>query len=244
MKSIRLARRLLFFLLYTAVIVAEVSLRKAVLGQKVPALMAVRRRWARNLLPGIGIQLKIRGDVPTGCCIVVSNHRAHLDPLLVLRDVDGYPVAKAEIADWPLIGTGGRMAGMLFVQRDDPGSRMTTVRAIVKVLQAGFPLIIFPEGDTSDLDGTLPFKRAVFEIAARLHIPVVPVALIFADARDCWVAQEHFMKHAMRRFDQKKVRMEVHYGPPVQGNNAQQLMETAKHWIDQQLRQHPMQRIN
>lgn len=35
--------------------------------------------------------------------------------------------------------------------------------------------MIFPEGDLH-LDGTLPFKRAVFEIAARLGLPVVPVA--------------------------------------------------------------------
>lgn len=128
------------FLFYTALIVAEVSLRKAVFRQKVPALMAVRRRWAKNLLPGIGIHLSVRGNIPSGCCILVSNHRAHLDPLLMLRDVDGYPVAKAEIADWPLIGAGGRMAGMLFVQRENPGSRMMAVRAIVKVLQQGFPV--------------------------------------------------------------------------------------------------------
>lgn len=242
MKSFRLALRLSFFLFYTALIVAEVSLRNFVFRQPVPALMKVRRRWARNLLPGIGIRLRIEGDIPKGCCIIAANHRAHLDPLLMLRDVDAYPVAKAEIADWPLIGSGGRMAGMLFVQRDDAGSRATTLRAIVRVLKQGFPIVIFPEGDTSDLDGTLPFKRAVFEIAARMQIPVVPAALIFADAQDCWVTQEHFMKHAMRRFNQPHVDMAVHYGPPLLDHNAQQLMESARRWIDEQLTEHPMQR--
>lgn len=242
MKTIRIAWRLVFFIGYTALIVAEVLVRYKVFRQGVPALMRVRRRWCRNLLPGAGIRLSVEGTPPQGACIIVGNHRAHLDPLLLLRDVDGYPVAKAEIEGMPLIGLGGRLAGMLFVQRDDPGSRVGTIRAIVKVLQAGFPVIIFPEGDTSDFDGTKPFKRAVFEIAARYQIPVVPVAILFEDAADCWVTQEHYLKHAARRFSRPRIHMGVRYGPMLRGTDAQALLEDARAWINVCLGENPMYR--
>jgi 1-acyl-sn-glycerol-3-phosphate acyltransferase len=241
-KKIRLAARFLFFLSYTGGIVAEVTLRSKVLGQSVRQIMPVRRRWARYLLHYTGVRIRLEGEIPRYCCLIVSNHRAHLDPLLILRDVDAYPVAKAEIANWPLIGAGGRMAGMLFVQRDDPGSRVATVRAIAKVLKSGYPLVIFPEGDTSALDGTLPFKRAVFELAARMQVPVVPVALCFADERDCWVGQESFLSHAARRFSEKEMPVTVCYGPPIRHTDAGILMQSARQWIDDTLATHPLVR--
>lgn len=243
MKKFRLIYRLLFFLIYTARIVAEVAFRHKILGQPVPALMRVRRRWARKLMRQSGVAITVEGDIPKNCCCFVCNHRAHLDPLLLLRDVDAYPVAKAEIADWPLLGIGGRMAGMLFVKRDDPGSRVAIVREIAKVLRQGAPIIIFPEGDTSALDGTLPFKRAVFELAARLQIPVVPVALCFADERDCWVGDEPFMRHAARRLSEPSMPVKVCYGPPIKHSDAGYLMEAAQKWINDTLEQHPLKRV-
>ena len=242
-KKIRLAFRFLFFLVFTTYIVAEVAVRSKLLRHTLPQLMSVRRRWARRLLHVTGVRISIHGEIPRYCCLIVSNHRAHLDPLLVLRDVDAYPVAKAEIADWPLIGAGGRMAGMLFVQRDDPGSRVATVRAIAKVLRTGYPIVIFPEGDTSSLDGTLPFKRAVFELAARMQMPVVPVALCFADERDCWIGQEPFLRHAARRFSEKRMPVKVCYGPPIRHSDAGILLQHAQTWIDETLRTHPLARV-
>jgi lyso-ornithine lipid O-acyltransferase len=205
--------------------------------------MRVRRYWSRRLMRGVGVRITVEGTVPQYCCILVSNHRAHLDPLLMLQDVDGYPVAKAEIADWPLIGMGGRLAGMLFVQRDDPGSRVAIVRAIARVLRDGFPIIIFPEGDTSALDGTLPFKRAVFEVAARMQVPVVPVALCFADERDCWIGTEPFLQHAMRRLKEPQMPIHVCYGPVIRNGDAEILLNNAKKWIDETLQRHPLRRV-
>jgi len=241
-KRIRLFYRLLFFLIYTARIVAEVAIRHKILGQPVATLMRVRRRWAHTLLPGVGVKITVVGEIPRGCCVIVSNHRIHFDPLLILRDVDAYPVAKAEIAKMPLIGTGGSMAGMLFVQRDDPASRVAAVRAIAKVLRQGAPIIIFPEGDTSALDGTLPFKRAVFELAARMQIPVVPVALCFADERDCWVGDDPLLRHAARRMSEPTMPITVCYGPPIKHSDAGYLLEQSKKWIDDTLVRHPLKR--
>jgi lyso-ornithine lipid O-acyltransferase len=239
-KSIRLVRRFLFFVFYTAYIVAEVWLRSVLLRGGIRTAMRIRSRWAGNLLKGVGMRVVTDGEAPQYPCIVVANHRSYIDPLFMLKDMSGYPVAKAEIADWPLLGYGSRMAGILFVYRADAGSRVKTIRAIQKVLSEGYPVIIFPEADTSDLPGALPFKRAVFEIAARMQTPVVPVALCFENILDCWVTQESFLSHAFRRFGESHIGIRICYGPALRASDAGYLQTEARTWIEARLAQYPM----
>ena len=122
----------------------------------------------------------------------------------MLRDVDAFPVAKAEIANWPVIGKGAAMAGILYLRREDARSRAGTLVQIQEVVEQGNPVIIFPEGTTSALPGTLPFKPGVFRLAAKTGIPVVPVAVSFHDPLDYWVGEEGFLSHAGRRFRKKR----------------------------------------
>ena len=237
MQQLRLAWRLLFFFCYTSAIVAEIWLRKTLFGADLRSAMRVRRRWARNLLYGVGIRSENEGRAPDFPCLLVSNHRSYLDPILMLRDVDGFPVAKAEVAQWPVLGKGAQMAGILYLRRDHSGSRANTLRLMEEKVQQGFSVIIFPEGTTSGLAGTLPFKKGVFQLAAKTGIPVVPVALIFPDTRDFWVGEETFISHAGRRFREKNIRVKICYGPSFQHPEPEVLMAEAKKWIDSRLLQ-------
>ena len=231
-KPIRLVFRFLFFVGYTSLIVAEIWLRNRLWGPDIRRSMQIRRRWARNLLPGIGIDLKIEGRIPDYPCLVVCNHRSYLDPILMLRDLDGYPVAKAELAKWPIIGKGAKMAGILYLQRESAGSRTGILRQILEKIERGFPVIIFPEGTTSALPGTLPFKIGGFKLAAQANIPVVPVALIFADERDYWVGKASFLSHAKKRFGDHKTKIKLCYGSPIRSEDPKVLQARSKDWIE------------
>ena len=237
MKKLRLAWRLLFFVFYTTAIVVEIWLRQNLLGAGVRASMRVRRRWARTLLAGVGVDAENEGVAPRIPCLIVSNHRSYLDPILMLRDVDAYPVAKAELAGWPVIGKGAKMAGILYLRREHSGSRANTLRMMEEKIQEGFSVIIFPEGTTSGLPGTLPFKKGVFQLAAKAGIPVVPVALVFSDKKDFWIGKETFMGHAGRRFCENKIRVKVCYGPILSAENPEELLTQAKNWIETRLLQ-------
>lgn len=197
--------------------------------------MRIRRRWARTLLKRVGVRMEREGAAPDFPCVVVSNHRSYLDPILMLCDVDGYPVAKAELSEWPLIGKGAKMAGILYLHRDHSGSRASTLRLMEGKVREGFPVIIFPEGTTSGLSGTLPFKKGVFQLAAKSNIPVVPVALIFADKEDFWLGEETFLSHAGRRFREKEILTKVCYGPVLQNNDPEKLLDAARNWIENRL---------
>jgi 1-acyl-sn-glycerol-3-phosphate acyltransferase len=236
-KNLRLAWRLLFFVFYTTAIVVEIWLRQNLFGAGMRASMKVRRRWARSLLDGVGVRGENEGLAPDFPCLIVSNHRSYLDPILMLRDVDGYPVAKAELAGWPVIGKGAQMAGILYLRREHSGSRANTLRLMEDKIREGFSVIIFPEGTTSGLPGTLPFKKGVFQLAAKSGVPVVPVALVFSDSQDFWIGKVTFMSHAGRRFRQKRIHVKVCYGPVLRGDDAEELLMQAKNWIETRLLQ-------
>lgn len=234
-KTLRLIYRLSFFALYTLFTVLRIWLLGAMLGHDIRRAMRIRRRWARRLMRVMGIHIEVHGTPPDYPCLIVGNHRSYLDPIILLCDVDAYPVAKAELAGWPIIGKGARMAGILYVQRESAASRSDTLRLIDRRIQAGFPVIIFPEGTTSDLPGTLPFRRGGFQLAARSGFPVVPVAFCFADPADFWINDDTFAGHAVRRFGEKRIDIQLFWGPTLQGEDADALMNGARDWIEDRL---------
>lgn len=235
MSTFRLLWRLLFFVVYTTRIVAEIWIRQVLFKADIRTAMHIRRRWAKHLLTNVGVRLSTHGLPPDYPCILVANHRSYLDPILMLCHVNAYPVAKAELADWPLMGKGAQLAGILYLRREDGRSRANILKVMAERLTSGFSIIIFPEGTTSSLTGTLPFKRGVFQLAARDGWPVVPVALDFADPRDFWVGRVTFMQHAWSRFGQPTIEVALHYGTPLQGTDAEQLSATARTWIENTL---------
>jgi len=235
MRTLRLTFRLLFFVVYTARIVAEIWLRKTLFRADMRTAMRVRRRWARRLLKVMGVRLEVKGNPPDFPCLLVGNHRSYLDPILMLCHVDGYPVAKAELATWPLIGKGARLAGILYLHRESSGSRASILKLMHDKIAKGFAVIIFPEGTTSALHGTLPFKKGGFQMAARYRFPVVPTAVVFEDERDFWIGQDSFWGHAGRRFREKEIRVQVIYGPILRSEHMEDLMDESKKWIDKHL---------
>lgn len=237
-KTLRLLARLLFFVGYTSLIVLEIWLKNRLQGPDIRRSMRVRRRWARNLLPAMGISIEQVGKVPDFPCILVSNHRSYLDPILLLREIDAYPVAKAELANWPMIGKGAKMAGILYLRRESAGSRTGILRQILEKIEAGFSVIIFPEGTTSAINGTLPFKKGAFKLAAQANIPVVPVALVFADKRDYWIGKDTFLSHAWRRFGVPKIEIKCCYGLETRSQDPEELLLAAQSWINDALDKH------
>ena len=226
----------MFFSLYTVRIVAEVYWLRVILRSDMRRVMEVRRRWAIRVLDGVGVRVHIEGIPPDFPCLLLANHRSYLDPILMLRHVDAYPVAKAELANWPLLGHGARWAGILYVQRQRGDSRMSTLKAIADTIQKqGFSVILFPEGTTSDLPGMLPFKKAAIRTAAKLGLPVVPVALRYGDSRHYWVGNVSFLRHAWNCFQQKNIPVTVYYGPTIHHTDGELLENEVRNWMEGKL---------
>lgn len=232
---------MLFFAGYTARIVGEIWLRNLIQGENMRRSMRIRRRWARVLLKNVGIRITVEGQPPTTPCLLVANHRSYLDPILMLRDINGWPVAKAELANWPLIGKGAQMAGILYLRREEARHRSQILLKIAEIINEGYPVILFPEGTTGDLPtATLPFKTGAFRLAAKQGIPVVPVAVCYAKAEDCWVGNDTFLGHAGRRFAERFIDVKLCYGAAIQLDDPDQLVAHCQNAIEAELRKNPL----
>lgn len=210
-------------------------LTSVIMGQDIRRSMKIRQRWARNLLPAIGVRIQTNGTIPDFPCILMSNHRSYLDPVLLAHDSNAYGVSKAEVAKWPIIGFGAKASGVLFLKRESSESRKKTLAGIAEKLHEGFPIILFPEGTTHSEPATISFKSGGFKLAASEGFPVVPVAIDYSSAEDHWIGKDLFLPHFFRRFGQPEILVQVHYGEAIWNDDPQELLLETKAWIDSEL---------
>jgi len=237
-KNLRLIWRLLYFAVFTTRIVGEIWLRDQLQGRDLQRAMRIRRKWARKVLYKVGVRVEEEGEIPQGKGLLVGNHRSYLDPIILLRNIDAWPVAKAEIATWPMIGKGAAMAGILYLRREDAAHRARVLILIKETIEAGFPVILFPEGNTcDDPEKTLPFLTGGFRLAAKHGYGVTPIAFHFHDPRDFWVGEVTFLGHAWQSFSRDTVHVTVCYGPTLYHSDPEILLNEAHQWIENKLKE-------
>lgn len=147
-------------------------------------LIGLARAWARVLLWGSGIRVRVEGMEHihlNGSYVFASNHLSFMDTPVVMGNLPMQFrfIAKDGLFKIPLLGTHLGQAGHIPVQRGDPRASVRTMQKAAEVLRnRRISLLIFPEGGRSH-DGVLqPFKEGGAYIAIRAGVPVVPVALI------------------------------------------------------------------
>lgn len=156
-----------------------------------------------------------RGTIPRGTALIVANHVSYLDPLAIVPVCPSLPIAKGEVASWPVIGPIGAALGVTFVARDNPMARARVLHRVHNLLAQGVPVLNFPEGTTTPGDRVLPFYRATFGIAQRLGVPVVPVAVKYKDPATAWCNAATFLPHYVRTAGQNRVEVELTFGAPM-----------------------------
>lgn len=206
-------------------------------GYDMRCALSVRKRWARRVLHLLGVRIRLECAPPQveGAALYVGNHQSYLDPVVVLREVEALPVAKAEVASWPLIGFAARATGIMYVKRESSKSRLSTLVAIRQTLERGHSVLLYPEGTTQHGPSTLPFRLGAFRVAAELGIPVVPVAIHYPDPADAWVGDDAFVPHFVRTFAKKHLEVYIAYGPVCIHHDAEHLRRHTRHWIDRRL---------
>lgn len=129
----------------------------------------LRRPWSsvfprfvsRNALRLMGVKLSVKGQPMRHHGAVVANHSTWLD-IFVLNAVQRiFFVSKAEVANWPGIGTMAKATGTVFINRDRKEAAEQK-RVFEERLHLGHKLLFFPEGTSSDSLRVLPFKPTLF----------------------------------------------------------------------------------
>jgi 1-acyl-sn-glycerol-3-phosphate acyltransferase len=169
----------------------------------------------RELCAIHAITVDVVGMLPEKPCVLVANHLSYLDPLVILSQIAAAPIAKAEVAGWPVIGPAGRALGVHFVDRRSMMSRATVLRGVLASLRAGVPVLNFPEGTTTDGHRLLPFHRGVFGAAMIAEVPVVPLALSYDELTVPWTGDATFLPHYWRMSRRRTARARLTVRAPM-----------------------------
>lgn len=195
------------------------------------AAVAFGNDLATRIIDQLGITVSFTGDRPRGLFLLVSNHRSYMDIPVLMSAAPAIFLAKQEIQSWPLIGTASTMAKTIFVDRDSRPSRKRALAEIRSQLGAGVPVALFPEGTTTRGPSLLPFRPGSFWAAAELGVPVVPVAVSYADPENAWIDDDPFVGHFIRQLSAPTVDIRVSFGPTFSGRDGFELRDSAEAWI-------------
>jgi len=160
-------------------------------------------RWARETARLIGMRVHFDGELPNGPVAIVANHLSYIDIVALWCLVPGVFVARADVANWPLIGRAGRLIDTIFIDRTRKRDLLRVLPEMQAALASGRNVIFFPEGTSSRGEYVLPFKSPLFEAAVRADVPVVGASLQFetadpapsADWSVAWWADMTFAPH-------------------------------------------------
>ncbi len=181
---------------------------------------AWQQRQALRMLSALGVKASVTGILPREG-MVVCNHLSYLDVLLIAAQGPVVFVAKSDVLQWPAIGALLESAGTILAERGRPLTASQTATEIRRVLDAGVPVVLFPEGTSSDGSAVLPFKPTLLQTALDASAPITPAAVSYQAsggiaAHDvCYWGDATFCPHLIRLARLREVIGELKFGEPV-----------------------------
>jgi 1-acyl-sn-glycerol-3-phosphate acyltransferase len=168
-----------------------------------PILKAVFRLLFRTLGR---VKISGRENILRGRpCVVAMNHVSIFDPPLAGSFWPGplEVIAAIDVFDKPFQGQILRAYGVIPVHRGDYDRPLFT--RMIGILEAGYPILISPEGSRSHVPGLKRAKQGVAYLVEKTGVPVVPVALVGTT--------EDFWQRAKRG---ERPPLEIRIGKPIQ----------------------------
>ncbi len=153
---------------------------------RLPSLTASRRafRRAARLLALLLLRLLTRTSMSglehipkKGPVLIAINHLGDADAaaLLAAFPVGPEVLGKIEMLRFPVIGKLMDWYGVIWLHRGQPDRR--ALRSALEAFQQGRSVVVAPEGRYSLANGLERGGKGAAYLAARAHVPVVPVAL-------------------------------------------------------------------
>jgi 1-acyl-sn-glycerol-3-phosphate acyltransferase len=124
---------------------------------------------------------------PTGAVILAANHISNADPVLLgawvtpgLRRRRIHWLGKKELFAWPVFGSIAAHGGVHPVDRST--ADVEAFRLATRILEAGYVLMVFPEGTRSPTGTLQEAKDGVATLAMRTGAAIVPIGINNSDA--------------------------------------------------------------
>ncbi|WP_374354411.1 lysophospholipid acyltransferase family protein [Chitinimonas sp.] len=168
---------LLDFLLFTALMLLLAALPRPWVRA---AYRRVLRPWCRSFVRALGVKLALhqhyRGALPAHY-VLIANHPSAFEDIGIPALFPVRSLAKAEVADWWIVGRVAVAADTLFVQRESSASRKAATEALIEAARQGSNLALYPEGGCKGRRLAGRFFNGAFIASMESGVPILPVFL-------------------------------------------------------------------
>lgn len=188
-----------------------------------PLTLEQRAVWlqesAARVLKSLGIEWRVEGQ-PPACGLVVANHLSYLDIPIISATMPCFFVAKMEVHGWPIFGMAARSGGTIFLDRASLASAMSAADQITERLKLPVPVLLFPEGTSTDGAQVLRFHSRLIDPATTAGAPITTAALRYVieggvEERElCWYGDESFATHLWKVLGVTGFSAQLHFGEP------------------------------
>jgi len=216
---LRAARRAVALALALAISFLRFSLRRL----RGPVPLEQRALWlhstCRRVSSSVGIRCEFCG-IPPSTGLLVSNHLSYLDVLIYGSILPCFFVSKAEVESWPVFGPAARCGGAMFLERGNRMSASLVAGQMAERLRLPIPVMLFPEGTSSDGVDVLRFHSRFFEPAVIAQAPVTAAAIRYqieggVEERElCWFGDALFLPHLWKTLGVKGFTASVCFAEP------------------------------
>lgn len=185
-------------------------------------------------LRAVNVQLHIAGELPTQG-LVVSNHLSYLDIIVYSAALPCVFVSKVEVERWPIIGRFATWAGTVFVRRHDRSDAARANVGIGGALRDGVPVVLFPEGTTTDGERVLRFHSTMLQPAIDTGAPVTPCAIQYeveegdVSREVCWWGEMKLLPHLWNLLGKDTICAWVVFGAPMPASGDRKRLSAVLH---------------
>jgi 1-acyl-sn-glycerol-3-phosphate acyltransferase len=165
----------------------------------------------------MGARLECRGARPAHG-LICSNHLSYLDILAFASAAPCIFVSRSDVRAWPVFGWCARWGGTLFIDRQSRASTEQIARQMEEALEAGVPILLFPEGTSTDGSSVLRFHSSLLAPAIDRGDEITAAAIAWrvrgGEERDvCWYGDASFLPHLLRTLGRADIEAGIEFHP-------------------------------
>lgn len=181
---------------------------------------ALVRWWNRGVLRALNVRLHLEGQIASGAVLYTANHISWLDIPCLRAVVDAAFVSKDDVRRWPLIGAMADRAGTIFLKRGVHNAANEAAEHMAWSLARHRPVIVFPEGTTSEGRTVRYFHGRLYQSAVRTQGMVQAVAIAYPHAlgahpRVPFVGDDNLVCHLWRLLYEDRIEARLVFCAPV-----------------------------
>ena len=240
MKNIRAAFRYALFVISTLGLYAIWFICDFFIPNKQLWRQIIFHKWAQSFVAVSRMKIEVIGNKPQPPFFLVTNHLSYTDVAALRAVLEGVFVAKGEIESWFLAGRIVRDMGTIFINRQNRRDIPRAGREIIKRLEGGEGVIVFPEGTSTKGEEILPFNSSFLEFAAQTDLAVSYASITYktpaseptASESVCWWDEKTFGEHLWYLFQLKEYTAIINFGnEPIHNANRKVLAKELREKI-------------